>query len=107
MSRHFNHTVRIEHLQSGVNIPGSRGPGNLGQGLRPGLIIKSRTGTGTQIQYLRDWGPGLKSENPGSVTGTGPRNNNIRDTGLGAGLRFVGRGIPGLNYSGLSRGQRT
>ena len=68
MSRHFNHAVRIEHLRLGVNIPGSRGPGNLGQGLGPWLIIKSRTGTGTQNQYLRDWGPGLKSENPGSVT---------------------------------------
>ena len=66
MSRHFNHTVRIEHLRSGVNIPGSRGPGNLGQGLGPGLIIKSGTGTGSHIQNLRDSGPGLKSEKSGT-----------------------------------------
>ena len=48
--------------------PGSRGSGsgNLGQGLGPGLIRKFRTWTGTQIQNLRDSGPGLKSEKSGT-----------------------------------------
>ena len=33
-----------------------------------------------------------------------PGNSKIRDSGLGPGLQFVGRGILGLNYSGRSRG---
>ena len=45
-------------------------------------------------------GSGPKSEILGSVTGTGTRNSRIWDPGP----RFVGRWIPGLNYSGLSRG---
>ena len=42
------------------SVPGSRSSGNLGPG--PGLILKSGTGTETQIQNLRDvgLGPGLK-----------------------------------------------
>ena len=82
-------------------------------GQRPGLIIKSGAGTGTQIQNLRDLGPGdfassliRDNFNPGQKSGTrtGTRNSKIRDPGLG--FRFVGRGIPGFNYSGLSQGLR-
>ena len=74
--------ILIQGSASGTESPGSRSPGsgNLG----PGLILKSGTGTGTQIQNLRDpeLGPGLKfeqirdrdrdtkSENPGFGTGT-------------------------------------
>ena len=51
---------------SGTGSPRSRslGPGNLEPGL--GLILKSGTGTGTQIQNLRDLGPGLKFEKSGT-----------------------------------------
>ena len=51
---------------SGTGSPGSRslGPGNVEPGL--GLILKSGTGTGTQIQNLRDLGPGLKFEKSGT-----------------------------------------
>ena len=55
---------------SGTGSPGSRspGPGNLGPGPGLGLILKSGTGTGTQIQNLRDLGlgPGLKFEKSGT-----------------------------------------
>ena len=51
---------------SGTGFPGSRspGPGNL----EPGLILISRTGTGTQVQNFRDLklGPGLKFEKSGT-----------------------------------------
>ena len=75
-----------------------------------------KSGTGTQIQNLRDLGlgPGLKFEKSGTRDwdqdasktgfGTGTQNWKIRDRGLGPGLRFAGRGIPGLNFVGLSRG---
>ena len=73
---------------SGTGSPGSRNPssGNLGPVPGLGLILKSGTGTGTQIQNFRKLGrgPGLKfeksgtrdrnrdakSENPGFGTGT-------------------------------------
>ena len=45
---------------------------------------------------------GSKAANPGF--GTGYQNSKIRDPGLGPGPRFLGREIPRLNYSGLSRG---
>ena len=55
---------------SGTGFPGSRspGPGNLGPGPELGLILKSGTGTGTQIQNFRDLGlgPGLKFEKSGT-----------------------------------------
>ena len=53
---------------------------------------------------LRDWDRerDAKSENPGF--GKETQNWKIRDPGLGLGLRFAGRGIPELNFGGLSRG---
>ena len=95
------------------SVSGTRSPGNMGQGLGPGLIIKSETGTGSQIHYLRDSGPwpGLKYEKSGirdwdrdSSKYPETRNSKIRDAGLGPGPRFVGHRTPGLNYSGLSQG---
>ena len=91
-----------------------------------GLIVKPGTCNGTQIQYLRDSGPGPNRnlKNPGSGTGTGTRANirdcvfsnrksgtgtqnaKIKDPGLGPGPRFVERGILGLNYSGLFWGPK-
>ena len=63
---------------SGTGSPGSRsfGPGNLG--LRPGLILKSGTGTGTQIQNFRDvrLGPGLKFEKSGTRERDGDASKN-------------------------------
>ena len=51
-------SLRTNHRSaSGTGSPGSRGPGKLGQGLEPGLIIKSGTETETQIENLRDSGP--------------------------------------------------
>ena len=54
----------------GTGSLGSRspGPGNLGPGPRLGLILKSGTGTVTQIQNLRylGLGPGLKFEKSGT-----------------------------------------
>ena len=66
--------MRTSHVTqgsaSGTGSPGSRspGPGNLGPGPGLGLILKSGTGTGTQIQNLRDLGlgPGLKFEKSGT-----------------------------------------
>ena len=72
-----------EQIESGVGIQ-DRVPGipqSRSRSLGPELILKSRTGTGTEI---------LK----------------IRDLGLGPELRFAGRGIPGLNFGGLSRGPK-
>ena len=51
-------------MTSGTGSSGSCGPGNWGPG--PGLIINSGTGSGTQIQNLRDSGPGLTSEKSGT-----------------------------------------
>ena len=50
----------LQGSASETGSPGSRspGPGNLG----PGLILKSGTGTGTQIRNLRDFGLGLRFE---------------------------------------------
>ena len=74
---------------SGTRSPGSRspGPGNQGPGLGPGLILKS----GTQIQNLRDLGPGpgLKFEK----SGTGTQNQKIRDSGSGPRLKIEKSGI--------------
>ena len=66
---------------SGTGSPGSHGhgPGNLGQEMGPGLIIKSGTGTGTQIQNLLDSGPGLKSKKSGT-------RDSSKDPGLEPGL---------------------
>ena len=69
----------MKHTQESASwkgFPGSRGP--CPRNLGPGLILKSVTGTGTQIQ-------------------------NLRDLGLGPGWNFE-KGIPGLNFAGLSRG---
>ena len=56
---------------------GSRDPGNLG----PEFILKSETGTGSQIQNLPGLGPRLKFEKSGTLTGT--QNQKIRDSGPG------------------------
>ena len=77
--------------------------------LGPGRIKKSGT-SGTKgtagicgiPQKIRDRDE--KSENPGFGIGTETQNWKIRDPGLGPGLRFAGRGIPGLNFWELSRG---
>ena len=57
----------LQGSASGTGSPGSRSPGpeNLGTGLR--LIQKSGTGTGTQIQHLRDLGlgPALRMRDEG------------------------------------------
>ena len=67
----FSRYIKNNYYQrsaSRTGSPGSRGPGpgNLGHGLEPGLILKYGTGTGTQIQYLRYPGPGLDK-----ICGTG------------------------------------
>ena len=53
---------------SGTRSPRSRSPGLRNLGPRSGLILKSETGIGTQIQNLRDLGlgPGLKFEKSGT-----------------------------------------
>ena len=62
---------------------------------------KFGTGTETNNKILdRD----SSSKFAGFGTGTETLNSKIREPGLRPGPRFVGRGIPGLNYSGLSRG---
>ena len=85
---------------SGIGSPVSRspGPGNLEQGT--GLILKA----GTHIHNMRDLRLGLKFEKSGPRTGTRTQNQKIWDRGLGPGLRFAGRGFPGLNFGRLSRG---
>ena len=79
---------------SGTGSPGSGspGPGNLGPGAR--LILKFGTGTGIQIQSLRNLrlGPGLRfeksgtlnldrdaSKNPGLGPGGKSRKSGVRD----------------------------
>ena len=91
---------------SGTGFLGSRGSslGNLGRGSEPGLIIKTRTEIGTQIQNLRD-----------SPSGPGLQFKKIRDPRLTPGLEQIsGTGIlywskiftkifraePGFNESG-------
>ena len=51
----------------------------------PGFILKSGTGTGTQIQNFRDLGLGLKipAKKSETGTGTGTQNQIIRDSGPG------------------------
>ena len=65
---------------SGTGFPGYCSPGLGSQGPGPGLILKSETGTGTQIQILRDLGlePGLKFEK----SGTEDRDSDSRDEGF-------------------------
>ena len=94
---------------SGTGPQGSRSPNFLGPGL--GLILKSGTETGIQIQNMRDRGlePGperkirksgirdrdSKLKNPGSGIGTGTQSCGTRDSGT----QLWGT-VPGLNNFG-------
>ena len=101
---------------SGTGSPGSRSPGlvNLGTHFKirdwdrdsNSKFAESETWTENQISKIRDWDCDRdeKSEHEGFGIGTDTQNSKIPDRGLGPGLRFAGRGIPGLEFGGLSRG---
>ena len=64
---------------SGTGSPGSRNPssGNLGPVPELGLILKSGTGTGTQIKKIRDW------DRDSDLRDEGLRDSDLRDSTLG------------------------